>query len=91
MGAPELCGKRSQGVKSTDKSVCATLMEKHDLAGDRLLRLFVDFAFFHDEGDVLDGVDVVERVAGGGDDVGVFAGVDEIGRASCRERVLVAV
>ena len=33
----------------------------------------VDLALFHDEGDVLDGVDVGYGVGGQGDDVGVFA------------------
>src|SRR5579862_7473984 len=59
---------------------------------DRLVWVFVDFGFFHDEGDVLDGADVVERVVGGGDDVGVFAGLDaaenfgfaeQVGGAGC--------
>src|SRR5689334_14950152 len=34
------------------------------------------FAVFHDEGDVFEGGDVGERVAGGGDDVGKAAGFD---------------
>ena len=47
-----------------------------DRAADRLVGLFVDFAVFHYEGDVLDGVDFIERVVGCGYDVGVFAGLD---------------
>ena len=43
--------------------------------GECACRLFVDDAVFHYEGYFLQGGDVVERIAGDGDDIGEVAGL----------------
>jgi len=43
--------------------------------GRARLLLSYDYAILHHEAYVLDGSDVVERIAGDGDDVGVVAGL----------------
>ena len=44
-------------------------------AGTRLVA--VDYACFHDEGDMLEHADVFQWIAGHGDDVGVVAGLQD--------------
>ena len=56
------------------RSLAAALLQSPDELRQGLAA--VDYAALHYEGDVLEHADVVERVAGHGDDVGVVAGFE---------------
>ena len=63
-----------EGFKSKSLCRCYVLLRRSEKKPRRRRLLAIDDAVFHYKGNFLQGGDVLKRVAGDGDDVGVVAG-----------------